>query len=56
MHDLVPDPTDPWLRPAQTFPTLLEEMIERISLMATRKRSKRTGISFGVAIMQSTSS
>ncbi|WP_208247374.1 FAD-dependent oxidoreductase (plasmid) [Rhizobium sp. T1470] len=30
MHDLVPDPTDPWLRPAQTFPALLEEMIDRI--------------------------
>lgn len=30
MPDLPLDPTDPWIRPAQTFPFLTDEMIERI--------------------------
>jgi thioredoxin reductase (NADPH) len=34
MGDFMPetalDPTDPWIRPAQTFPSLTDEMIERV--------------------------
>jgi thioredoxin reductase (NADPH) len=30
MPDLPLDPTDPWIRPAQTFPQLTEEMIGRV--------------------------
>jgi thioredoxin reductase (NADPH) len=30
MPDLPLDPTDPWIRPAQTFPSLTEEMIDRV--------------------------
>lgn len=37
MTDLPVDPTDPWIRPAQTFPALTDEMIERIRPYGTEE-------------------
>ncbi|MBO0140061.1 FAD-dependent oxidoreductase [Agrobacterium sp. Ap1] len=37
MPDLPVDPTDPWIRPAQTFPALTDEMIERIRPYGTEE-------------------
>ncbi len=37
MPDLPVDPTDPWIRPAQTFPLLTDEMIERIRPYGTEE-------------------
>ncbi|MEV4605235.1 FAD-dependent oxidoreductase [Neorhizobium sp. LMR1-1-1.1] len=38
MLDLPVDPTDPWIRPAQTFPALTDEMIERIRPYGTEEQ------------------
>jgi len=38
MPDLPVDPTDPWIRPAQTFPALTDEMIERIRPYGTEEQ------------------
>ncbi|MNR69683.1 Thioredoxin reductase [compost metagenome] len=40
MPDLPVDPTDPWIRPAQTFPALTDEMIERIRQYGTEEQIK----------------
>jgi thioredoxin reductase (NADPH) len=41
------DPTDPYLREAQTFPTLTAEMVERIAGFGTRERLAKGEMLFG---------